>query len=109
MVGKWLQVQFATDDNGNGVMDQSEVHDIAKNVVDILQFKADSTGYESILAAESTMQYPFTWLYLTGDSLQRNGVGHDTIFYSIARVDASNMTLSTITDKGLVWYLYNKE
>ncbi len=108
MLGKWLEVQFATDDNANGVMDSWEVHNVGKNVVDVMVFNKDSSGYESVHAEDSTMTYPFTWVYLSGDSISRSGIGHDTVTYQITKITSVNLTLMNYTVNGRVWYLFNK-
>jgi hypothetical protein len=107
--GKWLEVQFGTDDNGNGVIDAHEIHNVVAGFTDYLVFNRDSTGYESITVNDTTSKYTFTWRTLSQDSLERNGVGHDSVIYQINYITESNLTLAVFTEHGLIWYLYNKQ
>jgi hypothetical protein len=109
LVGKWLEVQFGTDDNANGVQDPGEIHNVSAGIVDYLIFNKDSTGYESVTANDSTSKYAFTWKMLSADSLDRNGVGKDSATYLISQITENNLTLTLFTEHGLVWYLYAKQ
>jgi hypothetical protein len=109
LLGKWQEVQYATDDNDNGIMDPWEIRNVNKGYLIYLSFKQDSTGIEAETINDSTTNYPFTWFPLQDDSLQRNGIGHDTIIYKIENITSLKMTLETTSNEGLVWYIYNKK
>lgn len=109
LIGKWQEVQYATDDNNNGVLESNELHNISTDYVAYLTFKSDSTGIETITINNVTQAYPFNWVLYNSDSLQRNGVGHDLISYNIVQITSLNLTLMTTSDKGIIWYVYNKK
>ena len=109
LLGKWKQTQFATDDNGNGILDPQELHNVAANRTDNLIFNDDSEGVETIIADNVTTNYPYSWYLLPGDSLQRNGIGHDTILYQIQDITAVKLTLMTNSNLGMAWYIYAKQ
>ena len=109
LLGKWMEVQYATDDNNNGIIDPSEIHNVAKGYTAYMIFNKDSSGLETVKTNDSTQQLPFTWEYLEGDSLQWNGIGHDSLIYAITNISEIAMTLELGTNYGYVWYFYNKQ
>ena len=108
LLGKWKEVQFATDDNDNGILDASELHNVAQGYISYLTFNKDSSGTESITANDSTINYPFKWVFKNNDTFQRAGLGHDTITYDIVNITALSLQMQTTTNRGVVWYVYNK-
>ena len=109
ILGKWKQVQFATDDNGNGLLDPQELHSVAKTYSDILAFNNDSEGLETVFTDNVTTNYAFSWYLTAADTLQRNGIGHDTILYQIQDITSLHLTLMTTSKVSLVWYIYAKQ
>src|SRR5579871_6626452 len=59
--GKWKLVQQALDDNDNGSIDGNEIHATDPAIVDVIQFKADSTGVETVAANADTTVFPFRY------------------------------------------------
>ncbi|MES2703867.1 MAG: lipocalin family protein [Bacteroidota bacterium] len=104
IVGKWKKVNYATDDNGNGAIDPYEIHEVENGVNNTIAFNADSTGYET---NDFTPQLNFTWRVVE-DSIYRTGSGHLSIVYHLAAVNSNNLTLTTNTNLGLAWYMYEK-
>jgi len=109
MVGKWKQVEYATDDNNNGIMDPQEIHNVDKSYDDEIKFNQDSTGVETVIVGGTTTNYPFTWMFTEGQTIQRNGVGHDTVTYSVQSITSESLTLMTQTGYGAAWYIYAKK
>jgi hypothetical protein len=106
--GRWRLVKTATDDNANGAIDASEIHAVQQGYVDYLLFNNDSTGSETTQTNLDTVVLPFRWYFTLQDSLQRDGVGHDTIRYFIANINTSTMQLYTNTQFGVAAYYYNR-
>jgi hypothetical protein len=105
VIGKWKKVQYATDDNGSGKIEPYEIHNVEGSVNNVLVFSADNTGYET---NDFTPTLNFTWS-IAGDSIYRSGSGHLSITYYLAAVNSYNLTLTTNTNLGLAWYMYQKQ
>ena len=103
--GKWKKVKYATDDNGSKKIEPFEIRDVEGGSTNELVFKGDSTGYET---SDFSPQLDFTWK-IVGDSIYRTGTGHLTITYYLAAVNSYNLTLTTNTNLGLAWYMYEKQ
>ena len=98
IAGKWRLAETATDDNGNGVIDASELHPVQSGYVDILNFKVDSTGVETTVSnSDSAPPLNFTWNVIVGDSVRLDYTAHLTVTYYINNLNASNLTLTTRT------------
>jgi hypothetical protein len=109
--GKWKKIQYATDDNGNGIIDQSEISQQPATISDELLFKGDYTGSETTVIdgnKSTTQVLNFSWR-VTNDSLWLEYAANDTISYYIVNVNTSNLTLQGNNGQGLVWYNYGKD
>lgn len=112
--GKWKRIQLATDDNGNGIIDASELHNMPPGYSDVLLFKSDSTGMETTLVNNGSPNIiPYNWRPQYSDSLLINYRAHLSIDYYIVVLNSSLLTLSSYVslDSGfiLTQYVYNKE
>ncbi len=106
MQHKWKLIKTATDANGNGVIDASEIQPVQSGVTTIT-FNKDLSGVETIAINGVTTDYPFIWaMDGTLDTVTRNGVGHNQIKYFLADISSTNMELTTTTDLGLAAYFY---
>lgn len=103
--GKWKKVQFSTDDNANGVLDDWEIHDAPANITNTLEFKKDSTGVE---LTTNSPDLPFTWSVTAELTMTFSYNSSDTIVYKITRINSSSLHLSTKTKNGLVGYYYKR-
>jgi hypothetical protein len=108
VMGSWQKVQYATDDNGNGVIDQQEIRNQPLGFVDVLVFKPDTTGYEATSIDGSKDTAKFTW-FVGGDSLYVAYTAHFSVVYFISHVSTGNLELMTGDSTGLQWYSYNKD
>ncbi len=107
VMGTWKKVQYATDDNGNGVIDQQEIRNVQAGMIDVLVFKSDTTGYEAISVDGSKDTSRFTW-FVGGDSLFVTYDAHYSVDYLISHVSTGNLELLTGDSLTLAWYSYNK-
>ncbi len=107
MFGTWKKTAYATDDNGSGIIIPSEIYPQPSNMVDVLVFKADTTGYEYTVVNNVSDTLRFTW-YVFGDSLAIAYAAHLTNTYYVRNVSAVNLTLYANTNRGLAAYYYNK-
>lgn len=103
--GKWKKIKYATDDNGSQKIEPFEIREVEGGVNNVLVFNGDSTGYET---NDFVPQLDFTWT-IVGDSIRRMGSGHLTINYRVEAVNSYNLTLTTNTNLGLAWYMYEKQ
>ena len=113
MIGRWKLTAIGTDDNGDGVIENSEVSNEPAANSDILYFGSDSIGTETtIFSGVSSPVLNFKWSLLAPDSLWVAYSAHDTVNYYIYLLNSSNLVLATnITlDSGtiLVQKYYNK-
>lgn len=103
----WKLVKTATDVNGNGQIDASEIQPIDDAFDNTLTFNADYTGKETVVANSVTTDYPFTWtMDVNMDTITRNGIGHNVIKYYLADISSIRMELTTTTSIGLAAYIY---
>lgn len=103
----WKLVKTATDANGNGQIDASEIHAIDAAFDNTLVFNADYTGKETVIANGVTTDYPFTWtMDANMDTITRNGIGHNVIKYYLEDISSISMELTTMTDLGIAAYIY---
>lgn len=108
MLGQWKKTAYATDDNGNGVIDAGEIHPQSANILDELVIKKDTTGYENTIV-NNIQEVPlnFKW-YVYADSVVFYYAAHDTIVYYIDEVNSYTLALYTNTSTGLAAYYYSK-
>lgn len=104
MVGKWKKVRYATDDNGNGVLDDYEMRPVTQDIVNILEFKKDSTGVEY---ATHSLDLPFSWYIGNEVSLMTIYKTGDSIAYKVVYVSGANLHLTTKSNVGLAGYYYD--
>ena len=106
----WKLVKAATDANGNGIIDASEISPVSASFNTTLTFKADFTGNENVVINGVTTDYPFTWtMDYTLDTITRNGVGNNVIKYFLADISSINMDLTTMTPLGIAGYYYERK
>lgn len=105
ILGTWEKAKYATDDNGNGVIDNSEIHDVQTGIVDELTFKSDSTGNE----LTNSVTLPYDWNIIEGSSVILSYRANDTVVYYMYEVSSVDLTLTTTTNQGLIWYYYVKK
>ena len=106
MVGKWKKAKYATDDNNNGQIDTKEIYLVESGVNNELFFKGDSSGTET---TNSSPALTFKWRIVAGSSVLLQYSANDTVEYNITNVSSVDLTLTTTTKLGLVWYYYIKE
>ena len=108
VIGNWKKVQYATDDNGNGVIDQQEIRNVQLGVVDVMVFKPDTTGYEALSVDGSKDTSKFKW-FVGGDSLYVSYTAHFSVAYFISHVSTGDLEIITGDSLTLAWYHYNKD
>lgn len=106
LVGKWVKVKSATDDNNNGQIDSWEQQAVATGKKNVLEFKQDNTGGEY---TEGTPDLTFTWMINGEQSLMMIYSTGDTIVSKIAQVNSGNLALTSKAKFGLVGYYYTRE
>jgi hypothetical protein len=105
VVGQWKKIQYATDDNNNGLIDPYEIHAQEGNTVNEFIFAKDGTG------TENNSNFPtlnLNWQVI-GDTLRISKTGHNVTNYNIEAINSYNLTLTTGSAFGLAWYLYEKQ
>ena len=108
MLGQWKKTAYATDDNGNGIIDAGEIHPQPANILDELVFKSDTSGYENTIVNKiQEVPLNFKW-YVYAESLAVAYSAHDTIVYYIDNVNSYTLALYTNTSTGLAAYYYSK-
>lgn len=108
--GKWKLIQTATDDNANGQIDPSEIHSVPAGQDNEIKFNNDETGVETnTFNGVVSSPLNFRWKIVGADSVQIAYVAHDTATYYVSDVSASNLTLTTNGQSGLVWFNYIKD
>lgn len=102
VLGTWKEAKYATDDNGNGVIDPSEIHPVPADIDNELTFNKDSAG------VSTTNGFPlnFTWSIIEGSELMVSYSANDTIEYNLIEISSDDLTLTTYTNLGLTWYYY---
>ena len=109
LTNKWKLVKTATDSNGNGGIDPSEIQPVQDSYNDVLYFNPDNSGTETVIANSVTTVYPFTWTINDQlDTIVRNGVGHNTIKYYLKDITSITMELTTTTSLGIAAYYYER-
>ena len=110
VMNKWKLVKTATDNNLNGIIDESEIQPVQEGYNDILLFNKDYSGSETVTTNGVTTAYPFVWTMDAGlDTIKRDGVGHDTISYYLYDISSISMELTTTTPLGLAAYFYSRD
>lgn len=110
ILGKWKLVKTATDDNGNGQIDDVEIHPVPAIVDNEKVFNKDGTGVETnVYNGVTTLPLNFSWKIVGKDSVWVGYVANDTITYYLSTVSSANLTLTTNTQFGLAWYYYDKK
>ena len=105
VMGGWQKIEYATDDNNNGVIDKQEIHSQPLGFIDIMVFKSDTTGYEATSFDNSKDTSYFQW-FVGGDSLYVSYKAHFSEVYYIQHVSSGNLEIITSTPTGLAWYNY---
>lgn len=105
IIGNWKKVQYATDDNGNGVLDEWEVRNVSAGLVNKLEFKKDSTGIEY---TTNSPDLPFTWVVSSELTMVFTYNNSEPIVYKITRINSSVLNLTTKTKNGLAGYYYER-
>ncbi len=109
LAGRWKKIQYATDDNNNGIIDQQEIRVQPANFTDVLFFNlSDTTGYEAVNHDNFTDTAAFQW-FVGGDSLYVSYAAHLSLRYHIENVSSATLTILTRTSAGLAWYRYGKD
>ena len=111
-MGSWKKVQYATDDNDNGIIDQQEIRNQPLNQLDILVLKSDSTSYYGFEAKvypdNSKDTDAIEQWFVSGDSLYISYVGHYSVAYYVEHISSDNLTIITNASTGLAWYSFSK-
>lgn len=104
----WKLVKTATDANGNGAIDASEIQPInIATLASTIAFNENMSGNENVVANGVTTDYPFTWtINAQMDTITRNGIGHNVVKYYLADISSIAMELTTMTDLGVAGYFY---
>ncbi len=108
--GKWKLVKTATDDNGNKLIDDYEIHPVPSVQDNEITFNKDLSGIETNVynGVTSTPLY-FTWAIISQDSVWCAYTGHDTLTYYLISVTSGTLALQTNTRFGLAAYYYNRK
>jgi hypothetical protein len=103
---RWLLVNSATDDNGDGAIQQVEYHPVADGFVTYYTFADDNSGNESVTPPNGNVgNYPFKWK-LTADTLLVERVGNNSNNYYVKRLSNLQMELLLETNRGPVGYYF---
>ncbi len=105
LYGKWKKVQYATDDNANGQLDEWELHNTDEAITNVLEFRKDSTGTEYTTGSPDL---PFSWIITSELTMAFSYHGSEAIQFRITRVNSGVLHITTRTDKGLAGYYYQK-
>src|ERR1700744_2061051 len=106
--GNWAIIQTATDDNGNGQLDNEELRTVTDN--ETMQFRNDSTGTLHVIINGTTIDYVYTWAFINNyTELRRIAYGEDTTLAKIVTLTTKDMTLMNYTDPQLSWYVLRKK
>jgi len=106
LVGKWTKVRYATDDNANGQIEESEQRNVPAGITSVLEFKKDNSGGEY---TTNSPGLPFTWQINGEQSLMLIYGTGDTIVHKIALVNSGSLNLTYRSKIGLAEYFYNKQ
>jgi len=108
VTGRWKKIQYATDDNSNGLIEQQEIRTQPVNFNDVLSFDPETTGYQAVNHDNFTDTAAFTW-FVGGDSLFISYDAHLSLRFHIEHVSSGRLELLTKASVGLAWYNYVKE
>lgn len=111
-VGTWHIVQFAHDDNKNGVADPSEIQtDPGTGNINIETFNADGTGSVRLKNSGTDTTIHFTWAITGGDAyLEVNTTGTPTVTQKIISISSSDLQLENNTNPdGKDWTWLKKQ
>ena len=109
MIGKWKKVQYATDDNNNGIIDPGEIHNVPTGYDDELLFTNEANGVETTVTnGVASTPLDYDWKIVGSDSLWVAYRANDTLLYYIAGVSSHNLQLNINTQFGLAAYFYAK-
>lgn len=106
LVGKWTKVRYATDDNANAQIEQSEQRYVPNGITSVLEFKNDNTGGEY---TSNSPDLPFSWQINGEQALMLVYATGDTIVHKIALVNSKNLNLTYRSKIGLAEYYYNRQ
>jgi len=106
LVGKWTKVRYATDDNANGQIEDSEQRNVPAGIKSVIEFKGDNSGGEY---TTNSPDLPFTWQINGEQVLMLIYATGDTIVHKIALVNSKNLNLTYRSKIGLAEYFYNKQ
>ena len=111
LLHNWKLTKIATDDNGNGAIDASEVHPVANGSDEEIVFNKDNTGLQTVTATNgATNTYRFTWSLDKYDTVTRVGVGNNLVKYHIQSISSGSLELITLTDQNiLAAYYYERK
>lgn len=111
LLHNWKLAKIATDDNGNGAIDATEIQPLTNGEDDEMIFNKDYTGAQTVIAANGVKNnYPFTWSLTGKDTITRNGLGYNLIKYHIETISAVSLELTTHTEQGiLAAYFYDRK
>jgi hypothetical protein len=112
LVGTWRIVQFAHDDNKNGVSDPSEIQtDPGSGNINIETFNADGTGSVRLKNSGADTTIHFTWAITGGDAyLEVNTPGTPTVTQKIVSMSATDLQLENNTNPdGKDWTWLKKQ
>ncbi len=101
--GKWRKMKYATDDNRNGIIDIREIRVIESSITNTIEFKGDSTGVEK---TSSSPDLNFRWQIVGAASILVQYTAGDTVVYTIQNITSEDMTVTTDSKLGLLWYYY---
>jgi hypothetical protein len=111
IIGKWKKIQYATDDNQNGIIDAEEITNQPSSIDDELFFASSQTGNETTTINKNKSEVTvleFDWS-VSENKLWIGYRANDTVTYSVVNINASNLIITTNTSRGLAWYSYAKQ
>ena len=110
IIGTWKEAQYAFDDNNDGVIEASEIHNQPASLVQELTFNSDEAGILTEISDGVTETQSFLWTISANDSVWVAYASHDTLTYYLYTLNSSNLVLTTHSNSAVLqWYSYNKK
>lgn len=92
--GKWKKVKYGLDDNNDKTFQAREIHWQPPQIDDEVTFNSDGTGKETTTSNNTDMiVLSFVWKVTPQNKVWVAYKTHDTVTYSIYRVNSENLEL----------------
>lgn len=109
LVGTWKLEQTATDDNNDGILEQSELSNVSPGYTEYLIFTGSGTGTQKITINDTTNTYNFAWTLASGDSVLLRMEEGDSLVADIETLNRTDLLLKNHTTPVLSWSFYSKQ